>query len=140
MKNVFVYRPSLLEMLDDNAFQQFRRHPRIPNALGIHDYDWSITADAEAWRLAALHTLRAKQQIFALQELRQQRVDVATATIGRAEFAGTDQHVTRVRLHSRISFAHPSKDTATPRVYPSPQLPCILTAIPARPCKSESLA
>src|SRR5438045_9276043 len=109
MKSVFVYRPSLLEMLDDDAFQQFRRHPRIPDALGIHDYDWSITADAEAWRLAAFRTLRSKQQIFPLQELRQQRVDMATATIGRAEFAGTDQHVTRERLHSRISFAHPAK-------------------------------
>src|SRR3954470_7555644 len=103
MKNRVRYRAPLLEMLDDNPLQKLRCHFRVPDPVRIDHHDRTIAANAQAWRLAALHASRTEEQIFALQQLRQQRIDLASTTFRRAETARADQDVPGVRLHHRRS-------------------------------------
>jgi len=110
MKYVLIYRLALLEMLDHDSLEQLRGHPRIPDALRIHDDDRPVAADAEARCLAALHSLRSEEEILALQELREQRIDLPSAAARRAEVAGAYEYVARIRFHRRgPSLTHSAK-------------------------------
>jgi hypothetical protein len=102
VKNRVINWPSTLEVLYDDSLQQRRCDLRIPNAIRIHDDDRPIAADSEARSLSALHTPRAEEQILPLQELREERIELAAATVGRAEIARAHQHVTRILLHLRL--------------------------------------
>jgi len=62
------------EVLHDNPLQQSRRYPRVPDAFGVNDDDWTIAAHAETRRLAPLDPRRAEQQVLALQQLGEQGV------------------------------------------------------------------
>jgi thiosulfate/3-mercaptopyruvate sulfurtransferase len=104
MKNGFFDRPIVLEMLDDDAPQQIRSHLRVPDPFGIDHYDRPVAANAEAGSLAALDAMRAEEQALALQEIRQQRVQLTAASFRRAETPGADKDVPRVGLHSRPLF------------------------------------
>src|SRR3954467_9851711 len=99
MKYVIVYRLPMLQVLDHDALEERRRDAGVPHALRINDDDWPVAADAETRRFAAFHSLRAEQQIFPLQELRQQRIDLSPTASRGAKVARAHQHVTRVGLH-----------------------------------------
>jgi hypothetical protein len=60
-------RSPILQMLDNDSFQQVGRDVGVPDPIRIHDDDRSIAADAEAWRFSPLHAIRTKEKIFALQ-------------------------------------------------------------------------
>ena len=69
MKDSLINRFSVLEVLDHNAFQQRGGDLGIPDAFRIHDHDRTIAAHAKARSLAALHSLRTKQQVLTLQQI-----------------------------------------------------------------------
>jgi hypothetical protein len=122
MKNRLRNRFPVLEVLDHYSLQQLGRDLGIPNPLRVHDDDRPVAAHAEAGRLTTLHALRSKEQIFPLQQLREQGIDLASATIGRAEVAGAHEHMSGVPLHFRLirithsekihMLTHPSTCTA----------------------------
>jgi len=101
VEDSLINRLSILEMLYHDAVQQVRGHARVPDAFGINDDDGPGGADAEAWRLAPLDALWSEEKIFALEQLREQRVDLSTAAVRRAEFSRAHKHVTGIRLHLR---------------------------------------
>jgi hypothetical protein len=93
MKDGLVDWISVLEMLYYDALQQLGRHSRIPHAFRIYDDDGTGGADTQTRRLATLHSLWPEEQIFALQKLSEQRVDLSAPTIGGAEIAGAHQYM-----------------------------------------------
>lgn len=110
MKNGLLNRLPTLEVLDDDSLEQRGCDLRIPNAIRIHDDDRPIAAHSEARRLSALHSARAEEQVLSLQELGEQRVELASATVGRTEIARTHEYVTRILLHLRLlPFTHSAK-------------------------------
>src|SRR6266550_4254170 len=102
MKNRLSNRFPVLEMLDHYSLQQLGRDLGIPNPFRVNDDDRPVAAHAEAGRLTTLHTLRSKEEILALQQLREQRIDLVAATVGRAEVTGAHEHVSGVPLHFRL--------------------------------------
>gem|GEM_PF-2526381 len=110
MKYSLINWPSAFQMLDNDSLQQCGRHSAIPDPVGIHDDDRPVATDTEAGCLTALHAPRTKEQIFALEKLGQQRIELASTAVGRAEVAGAYEHVTGVRLHLRLlPVTHPAK-------------------------------
>jgi hypothetical protein len=91
-------------MLDHDSLEQLRRYSAIPNAFGIYDHDRSARANSQARRLAALDPLRAKEQSFALEKLRQQAIDDPPAAVGRTEASGAHQHMSPVGLHDWLEL------------------------------------
>ena len=65
---------TVAQMLDDDALQEIGSNASVPDPLRIHGDDRSARADAEAWRLAALHPARAEEQPFPLKQLREERI------------------------------------------------------------------
>jgi len=74
------YTP-VAKMLDHDSLEERRRDPRVPDSFRVHDHDRTIAAHAEARRLTPLHAFRTEQESFALQERRQQAVELAAALI-----------------------------------------------------------
>jgi len=110
MKNRLINGFSAFEVLDDDALEQRRCHLCVPDATGVHNNDGTITAYTKAWRFTTLDACRTEKQVFALEELGEQRIKLSPTAIGRAEFASAYEHVTRVRLHLRLlSLAHSKK-------------------------------
>lgn len=89
------------QMFDDDSLEQFRRDARIPDALGVDDYDRATRADAEARRLPSLHAAGAEQEAFALEKSRQPLVQGPSTRIRSAKRTHADQHVARIRVHAR---------------------------------------
>jgi hypothetical protein len=93
MKYRLGYGVSILEVLDDNALQQRGSHARIPDAFRINDDDRTFGAHTEAWCLAAFHPLWSEEKIFPLQQLSEQRINLAAAPVGAAKIAGAHEDV-----------------------------------------------
>ena len=102
MKDRLINRFSVFEVLDDDSLEQRGCNLGVPDALRIHHDDRSVAAHAKARGLTALSTPRAKEQILALEQVGQQRVELASAAVGRAEIARAHEHVMRVPLHFRL--------------------------------------
>jgi hypothetical protein len=101
---------SLFEVFNNDSLQERRCNLGIPDAFRVYDDDRSVAAHAEAWCLASLHPSRAEEQIFSLQELREQRIQLAAAAVGRAEISGAHKHMPRIRIHLRLlPVAHHAK-------------------------------
>ena len=121
MKDRLINGFSVFEVLDDDSLQQRRCHLSVPDALGIHHNDRSVATHAQARGLTALYALRAKEKILALEQVGQQRVKLASATVGRAEIACAYEHVMRVRLHFRLlSVTHSEKIHMLTRAHTCP--------------------
>lgn len=121
MKDRLINGFSVFEVLYDDSLQQRGCHFRVPDALGIYHNDRSVAAHAQARGLTALYTLRAKEQILALEQVGQKRVELASATVGRAEIPCTHEHVMRVRLHFRLlSVTHSEKIHMLTRAHTCP--------------------
>lgn len=60
--------PPIAEMLDDDAFEQLRRHAGVPDAVRIHDDDRAAAANTKAGRFAAFHACGTEQQGFTLEQ------------------------------------------------------------------------
>ena len=82
MKDRLINGLPMLEVLDDDSLQQRGRDLGVPDALRIHDDDRSVAAHAKARSLTPLHALGPKEQILALEQLGQQRVELASVTTG----------------------------------------------------------
>jgi hypothetical protein len=95
----FVDDPPIAQVLYDDALQQRRSDSTVPHPLRIHDHNRPTAADAEAGSFAALDTVGAKEQSFPLEQQREQRVQRATAAVGRAKTTCAHQHVSRIGLH-----------------------------------------
>jgi hypothetical protein len=67
MKYVFIYRPPLLEVLDDDPFEHLRSHPAIPYPFRIYDDDRTLRAYAEARRFTALYAGGAEKKILSVK-------------------------------------------------------------------------
>jgi len=94
VENGLSNRLAALEVLDDDSLEQRGRHLGIPDPFRINDNDRPVAADAEARRFTALDAVRAEEQILALQQAREQRIDLASTAVRRAETARTYEHVT----------------------------------------------
>jgi hypothetical protein len=75
MKHSLVHDATISQMLDDDALEQSRSDPGIPDALRVHDDDRTAGAYTETGGLAALHSPRAEEQSLALEQTRQQGVE-----------------------------------------------------------------
>src|SRR3982751_3746697 len=93
-------------MLDDNALEQLGRDMAVPHAVGIHHDNGSTRADAEARSLTSLHTTRAEEQPFPIEQRGQSRVELTAPSIRSTESTHAHQHVTRVRLKKRLVEFH----------------------------------
>ena len=93
-------------MLDHNSLQQLRRDVRVPDTLRIDHHNWPTGADAKTWRLAALHAARTEEQVLALEQRRELRVNRTTTAIGRTEAADAHNDVAHIRLHERLGRIH----------------------------------
>jgi hypothetical protein len=88
-----IHRPTALEMLDDNAFEQLRGYSAIPDPVRIHDHDWTFRAHAEAGCFTTFDTMRAKQKLLTLEKLGKLSVQLPTSRIRRTEAAGAHEDV-----------------------------------------------
>ena len=100
MKNRFFYYASIPQMFDNDPLEKRRRHVAIPDAFRIDDDYRAAGADTEARRLAALHAVRPEQQPLALEQRRQQLIELRSAPVRRTESSHADEHVMRVRFHA----------------------------------------
>src|SRR6185436_793787 len=89
------------QVLDDNALEHRRRHPGVPDALGVYDDAGAAGTDAEARRFTTLHAPRTEQQVFALEQLREQAIQHAAPAVRRAEPSRAHEHVAPVGVHVR---------------------------------------
>src|SRR5215218_10496356 len=117
-------------MLHDDSFQQRRRDTRVPHAIGVDDDDGAAGAHAKAGRLTALDPCWAEQQIFALEQLRQQTIELPAAPIGRTEAPRTHQDVALIRFHARLTdieaghsdvLVYGARNSTEPRAGPLPR-------------------
>jgi hypothetical protein len=74
-------RTTVLEVLDHDPLEQFRRDGLVPHTLGVHDDNRPLSADAKARGLAALHTRGTEEQPFAFEEAGQQRIESTSAPV-----------------------------------------------------------
>ena|SRR5690349_1280051 len=95
-------------MLNDDSLEELPSDASVPHPLRVDNDDRSTGADAEAWRLAALHAPWTEKKSLALEELRKSRVEVATAAIRRTEAADAHEHVTGIRLEKGLGEIHRS--------------------------------
>jgi hypothetical protein len=92
-------------MLDHDPLEERRAHLAVPHTFRINDDNGAPTTHTKAWRFAALDPRGAEEESLALEQTGEQRVQLATAPIGRAEATGTHQDVSRVRFHEgRVSM------------------------------------
>ena len=56
------------KVLDDDALEEFGRHARVPDALGVDDDDRTARAYAEAWGLASLYAAYTEKKSFSLEQ------------------------------------------------------------------------
>jgi hypothetical protein len=94
MKHRLIYRLPILEVLDDDALEQGGSNSRIPNTFGINDDDRTFGAHTKARRLSTFDALRPEKEVLSLKKLREQRIDLSSAPIRRAEVSGTHEDVT----------------------------------------------
>ena len=106
MEHRLFYGPPLFQMLDNNPLEQFRSDSGVPDTLGVDNNDRSAGTDAEAGSFAALHACWTEQEVFALEEAGQLRVEAATATLHGAKTARADDHVPPIRLHEGFRLRH----------------------------------
>jgi hypothetical protein len=114
VKYRLLYDSPVLEVLDNDPFEELRRDPRVPHAFRIDNHDGTSCAYAEARGFAALYSLRSEEKSFALEKRREQRVERAPATIRGAEPAGANQHVTGVLLHERLANGRNTQGDGSP--------------------------
>ncbi len=63
----FSHRPPLDEMLLNNPFQHGRRDRVVPGAIGIHNCNRALLANAQAIRLGAVYGMLGLRQAQLLQ-------------------------------------------------------------------------
>lgn len=93
--------PAAAKMLDDDALEQLGCDSGVPDALRIDHDDGAASADAQTRCLTAFHAVGAEQQVFSLEERRQQAIQLTPAPIRRAETARAHEHMAAVRIHLR---------------------------------------
>ena len=82
MENGVLHGVAVPKMFDDNALEELWGDASIPHTLRIDHQDGARRTDPEARRLAPLYTPRAEQQVLALQEGRQQCIEMPSPPIG----------------------------------------------------------
>ena len=82
MKNRLFHDVPVTEVLYHNPLEHRRRHARVPHPLRVHHHDRAAGTDAETRRLTALHAACPEQETFTLEQLREQTVEDAAATVG----------------------------------------------------------
>src|SRR5690348_10466080 len=70
IKNCIVDDAAVSKMLNDDSLKELRSDASVPHPLRIDNDDRSTGADAEAWRLAALHAPWTEKKSLAFEELR----------------------------------------------------------------------
>ena len=106
MKDSLLHHAPIAQMFDHDALEELRRDAGVPDAFGIDHHDRAAGADAETGRLSAFDPRWSEQQIFALEQPREEAVERASSAIWRAEPARADQHVSAVRVHARVCVRH----------------------------------
>ena len=85
MKHCLLHHSAVAQVFDDESVQQCRCDVGVPDAFGIHHDDRPSGADAQARRLTTLDSTGPEEQVFSLEELREQAVERAAATLRRAK-------------------------------------------------------
>src|SRR5258708_33731760 len=88
-------------MFDDDSLEKLGSDASVPHTFRVHDNDRASATDAKTWSLAPLYACGSEQQILAFEKGGKLRIQNASAPVGRAEAAGANNNVTRVRLHPR---------------------------------------
>ena len=101
MKDRVLDNPAVTQMLDDNALQQGRRHPGVPNAVWVDDDDWATAANPQTWCFSALDAGRTKKEPFPAKEVWKHAIQNPPALFGRAKPSGADDDVPGEGLHAR---------------------------------------
>jgi hypothetical protein len=99
MKHRVLDDAAVAQMLYDDTLQEGRCHAVIPDALRIYNKDRTAGTDTETRRLTALDAARSKQQSLALQQRRQQTIQLPAATVRRTKTPDAHQDVAAVRVH-----------------------------------------
>jgi len=82
MKDGVLDDPTVAKVLDDDPLEERRGHRSVPDPVRVYDDDRTTGADAEARGLSALDALRPEEEAFALQQARQQVVELAAPAVG----------------------------------------------------------
>lgn len=93
MKHRILDHATVAQMFNDDPLEQGRSHAGVPYALRVDDDDRTACTDAKAGCFAALYAPRAEQQTFALEQRREQPVQLSTRLIRRTKAADTHENV-----------------------------------------------
>ncbi|HEY0528521.1 MAG TPA: hypothetical protein VGD02_06805 [Gemmatimonadaceae bacterium] len=81
MEDSLVDHFPVLKVLYDNALKQGGRYGVVPDSFRVDDDDGTVAADTETGRLAAFHTARPEEKVFAVEQGSEQRIDLSPAAI-----------------------------------------------------------
>ena len=79
VKHRFLHHLAIAKVLDDDSLEKRRRDAGVPDAFGIDDHDRPARAYTEAWSFATLHATRTEQQVFSLEQSREERDNLRKA-------------------------------------------------------------
>ena len=82
MKDRLIDHSAVYQVLDDDSLEERWCDTRVPDAIWVDDDDRSTRADAKAGRLSALDSIRPEQQAVALEQRREQLIQLPPAMIG----------------------------------------------------------
>ncbi len=68
MEYRFADHPAVLQVLDDNAFQQLGGDSGVPDAFRIDNENRASGAHAQAWRFTAFYPSRAKEKASTIEK------------------------------------------------------------------------
>ena len=81
MKNGLLDDAAVPEVLHHDALEKCRGHPGVPDRIRIDDDDGATGANPKARGLAALDPIRSEEQPFAVEQIRQQRIQFSAAPV-----------------------------------------------------------
>lgn len=105
VKYRLVHHAPISQVLYDDPLEQLGCDAGVPDPLRVHDHDRSPCAHAEAWGLTTFYPGGAKQEVLSVEQLGEKAIQRRSAAVRRTEAASADEHVTSIRVHSRIAEA-----------------------------------
>ncbi len=103
MEYSICHNPAITQVLDNDAFEELRCHPCIPDTFRIDHHDGASSTNAEARCFTAFDAGGSEEKTLTLKQRREQGIQRSAPAVGRAEAASANEHMARVWLHIRLA-------------------------------------